>query len=369
LSAEPNWFRIDLPWWPEVVAFLEGQVWPRAAALIDLRWWQDQVLMGLAARIPTHRDLAARWGWGQKKARLLLAREPDWTDPHKADAWRAQPGHSRGTGRAQPKKEQPEQSPGEGTAGAQPGPKKGDARLPSHSTDTDTGLAAGAAASPAAVAPAAEVVATDWSLLASIQEKVVPGRGLTARDKRHAQQALDKGHSLETLGRVLVWAAQSQHQDAIVARKNGWGHLSGLLKPENAERRIAAALAWWAQTYGAPPPAPVAASTPPRPVVEEVTRLREEVADEGRQDSAEYLRLQRLELERRRQQREQDELARLEEARQKKLAAEKAAAEDRARSVALRRQRYAAMGLDAMMRSAGLGIGKAAPEGECPYSK
>jgi hypothetical protein len=66
--------------WPDIAEALCG-VWPRAAAIQDLRWYADQTRMQRVKRIPGYRRLARRWGWTEHQARKLMRAEGDWQDP------------------------------------------------------------------------------------------------------------------------------------------------------------------------------------------------------------------------------------------------------------------------------------------------
>lgn len=64
-------------------------------AVMDARWWQSRVLApGSKVRWPKTAEFARRWGWGEKRARLLLQREEEWGDPRVAEAWKAYRGRT-----------------------------------------------------------------------------------------------------------------------------------------------------------------------------------------------------------------------------------------------------------------------------------
>jgi DNA-binding transcriptional ArsR family regulator len=195
--------------------------------------------------------------------------------------------------------------------------------------------AAPAAAIRTAAAPAAPPDAAAMQLL-SIQEKLHPGRGLTSRDRRHLQLALQQGYSTEQLTILFAWAAHSHHPHAEAARRQGWNHLSGLCKPgrDNLELRMTAALSWWAARAPAAPPPP----TPQLPLEE-----TDEPVIEILPPPAPAPRF---------------------------LPPRPPAPPPAARPMpaSARAQRYAAMGLLPKMRLAGLAVA-AAQEADCLYSK
>lgn len=129
--------------WSAALAELQeaGVPLPPALAVLDLRMWQHRVLApGSREDMPTGRELAKRWNWrSEKRVRLLLKREEEWSDPVLLDRWRNHRGrtedatgtHAGRTGDA------PEegQTPNMETAGravdaprTQGGRKKGDTR-------------------------------------------------------------------------------------------------------------------------------------------------------------------------------------------------------------------------------------------------
>lgn len=76
--------------------------WPRWAACLDLRRWQDRAL-GRRVAFPSRRQLADRWGWdgkdgrpGEGAVRGLLVAELEWADPRKAEAWARHPASAAG---------------------------------------------------------------------------------------------------------------------------------------------------------------------------------------------------------------------------------------------------------------------------------
>lgn len=97
------------------------------------------------------------WGWTDKRVRLLLANEGEWTDPDKAERWseyrRANEGPAEGQlganeGPAEGQNDQPgddvkgaqraSRGPAEGQNGASQGPAEGHRRADLTDTDTDT---------------------------------------------------------------------------------------------------------------------------------------------------------------------------------------------------------------------------------------
>ncbi len=94
-----GFFAPQADWWRSIRERLP-KPWGREEAMTDLRWWQDQVLIGREARVPSYYALAEHWGWGEKKARILMSREEEWGDPDKAERWRAHRGRTEGAPRA-----------------------------------------------------------------------------------------------------------------------------------------------------------------------------------------------------------------------------------------------------------------------------
>lgn len=76
---------IDAAWWPEIAAAIL-KPWPRAAAMMDLRWWRGQeaatrkLRMKRVATMPGRPTLTERWGWTDWEVKKLLRAEADWSD-------------------------------------------------------------------------------------------------------------------------------------------------------------------------------------------------------------------------------------------------------------------------------------------------
>jgi len=78
-AASPDWWKVTRTRLPKPFEMED--------ALLDLRWWQDQVLVG-AEKMPGRPALMKTWGWTERAVRSLLADEERWSDPLKLDAWR-----------------------------------------------------------------------------------------------------------------------------------------------------------------------------------------------------------------------------------------------------------------------------------------
>ena len=72
-------FTVDSAWWPTIADTLTLP-WDREAVLADMRYWDNEIRRKKRTKVPSRRWLAARWGWGDKRARTMLAC-PDWHDP------------------------------------------------------------------------------------------------------------------------------------------------------------------------------------------------------------------------------------------------------------------------------------------------
>ena len=100
------WARCDVDGpdgWEAALAELQqvGLALPRALAILDARMWQDRVLApGSRVRFPAAREFARRWGWGEKRARLLLCAEETWSDPMRLMEWKVR-GRSEDAARTQ----------------------------------------------------------------------------------------------------------------------------------------------------------------------------------------------------------------------------------------------------------------------------
>jgi hypothetical protein len=73
-----GWVKLEVGAWPSIAAAIP-KPWPREAALLDLRWWENQERMGRDER-PGRPALASRWGWSQKTVRSVLAARSIWSD-------------------------------------------------------------------------------------------------------------------------------------------------------------------------------------------------------------------------------------------------------------------------------------------------
>jgi hypothetical protein len=81
-----SYFAADPRWWRTVRETLP-KPWARDAVLIDLRWWQDQILAGVERRLPSRSEFRDAWGWTDRRVRDVLAAEDEWTDSKKAAEW------------------------------------------------------------------------------------------------------------------------------------------------------------------------------------------------------------------------------------------------------------------------------------------
>jgi hypothetical protein len=84
-AAAVGFERIEAGWWLDIAQQLVDAAleWCQSAALMDLRFWEGQVRLGRVRRLPSRRQLAARWGWTGHRVRTLLRGE-GWHDPHHA---------------------------------------------------------------------------------------------------------------------------------------------------------------------------------------------------------------------------------------------------------------------------------------------
>ena len=125
--------------------------WPVEAAIADLIRRQDLALHPFTpTKMISYREAAARWGWGEKRARLLIAAEDRWADPSKAVAWAvlragrsegaagAQEGRTEGAARTDEARESDKEGRSEGAAGAREGRSEGDTGVGSTTTTTTT---------------------------------------------------------------------------------------------------------------------------------------------------------------------------------------------------------------------------------------
>ena len=140
-----GWDPIASDAWPMIAASL-AKPWPVEAVHHDLRWWAARERRGERQR-PGRPALVARYGWGDRKLRDLMADPARWEDPaHPVERSGVQRGSSEGPARVQPtssgntveavvsvEKVQPTSS--EGPADVQPTSTRA---MYSPSTDTDT---------------------------------------------------------------------------------------------------------------------------------------------------------------------------------------------------------------------------------------
>lgn len=119
------WVAMDASWWPTIAAEMVLP-WTRAAVLMDLRWWADQERMERAKR-PGRPALSRRWGWKEKKARLVLKAEDEWRSPSKAENKKGQPRASEGQAEGQDSAPKPTESQ---HPGASRGPAEGQRGAP-----------------------------------------------------------------------------------------------------------------------------------------------------------------------------------------------------------------------------------------------
>jgi hypothetical protein len=88
-AAPPDGWRIARAYVPTP--------WPEEVVLLDLRWWQDQVLGG-REKMPGRPALMDAWGWSERNVRTLLADEERWSDPLKLEAWKGRMSSRRPAG-------------------------------------------------------------------------------------------------------------------------------------------------------------------------------------------------------------------------------------------------------------------------------
>ena len=122
-----GWLRVESHWWADVAAALP-RPWPRGAVLTDLRFWAGEVVRyratsgrGGRPKRPGRAVLAKRWGWSQKKVRLVIA-GGGWEDPYQTEA---------------------AQGPAEGQKGASRGPAEGQKAAPNQPEPLDRGASRG----------------------------------------------------------------------------------------------------------------------------------------------------------------------------------------------------------------------------------
>ena len=150
--AGDGWDRLERCDWEAIAAALPTP-WPMGAMRCDLRYWSGLQRIGRVQR-PGYRELAARWGVGEKAARLVCADVLWWSDQRFGDedparAKRAQQGRSEGAdgaqqGRTEGAPEQPAvvipapKGRSEGADGAQQGRSKGAKRAPNNNREQRT---------------------------------------------------------------------------------------------------------------------------------------------------------------------------------------------------------------------------------------
>ena len=59
-----------------------GQEWTEACVISDLRWWADALTFH-GERLPTQRQLAARWSWPRSRVSKMVHDVERWSDPKK----------------------------------------------------------------------------------------------------------------------------------------------------------------------------------------------------------------------------------------------------------------------------------------------
>lgn len=80
-------FAVDPSDWEAARLELAGSiVWPRALAIVDLRYLQDRALRPRGS-FPSRRKLAETWQWSPSKVSRLLIDVEAWSDPAKREAW------------------------------------------------------------------------------------------------------------------------------------------------------------------------------------------------------------------------------------------------------------------------------------------
>jgi len=80
-------FAVDPSDWEAARLELAGSiVWPRALAIVDLRYLQDRALRPRGS-FPSRRKLAEIWQWSPSKVSRLLIDVEAWSDPAKREAW------------------------------------------------------------------------------------------------------------------------------------------------------------------------------------------------------------------------------------------------------------------------------------------
>jgi hypothetical protein len=153
-----GWFRVEFEGHERTMVALQdlGVEIPRDLALMDLRYYQGLVLLGRRRSMPSRAQLMARWHWTDKRVRNLLADEPSWADPSKAEEWAAtkgpaevQPRSSEGPTEVQfdigPNDTMDEKGPAEVQPRSSEGPAEVHRRVVGTSTSTkrEEGTAAG----------------------------------------------------------------------------------------------------------------------------------------------------------------------------------------------------------------------------------
>ena len=211
------WLPMDANWWPTIAAEMP-RPWTRAAVLMDLRWWADQERMGRAKR-PGRPTLAKRWGWKDKRTRLILKAENEWGTPSKAENKKGQPRASQGPTRGQDSAPKPTESQ---DRGANEGPYEGQPRAPRadlHKTQDTTTEALGAKA------PMSDKPSQVWDKVNEIRKRHSPeARALKlTKARRSVLKARLEEHTEEELLRVVEWRESSPHHRAQFLRDGGHG--------------------------------------------------------------------------------------------------------------------------------------------------
>jgi len=79
-ASTTGWFTMEAGWWPAVAQILPLP-WPRAAAIMDMRYHANLVRIGKRDKVPPRADLLSRWGWTKHHAQGLLSESSNWACP------------------------------------------------------------------------------------------------------------------------------------------------------------------------------------------------------------------------------------------------------------------------------------------------
>jgi len=71
-------------YWPAVAGVMP-KPWPREASCMDLLWWVAEARV-FGRAFPSRSQLADRWGWTEKRVRVLLADPESWQDQERPAA-------------------------------------------------------------------------------------------------------------------------------------------------------------------------------------------------------------------------------------------------------------------------------------------